>query len=166
MLRQLEVRIRCASVAPDRVIDHITPARSRTSDRNRAGSGLCHNIGIHVYRVNGVTYRDLIVQAEDLLNIATVTFCSVGYKNLVRCNIAASCLIIIFGDRIAQELIAKVGSVTMKSLRFSHLIHRTVQCINDSRCQRLRHISDSQTDDLLIRVCCGIRIYLFTDGGK
>ena len=54
----------------------------------------------------------------------------------------------------------------MKSLRFSHLIHRTVQCINDGRCQRLRHISDSQTDDLLIRVCCGIRTYLFTDGGK
>ena len=54
----------------------------------------------------------------------------------------------------------------MKSLRFTHLIHRTVQRINDSRCQRLCHISDSQTDDLFVRVCCGICVYLFTDGGK
>ena len=54
----------------------------------------------------------------------------------------------------------------MKSLRFSHLVHRTVQRINDGRCQRLRHISDSQTDDLFVRVCYGIRVYLFTDGGK
>ena len=54
----------------------------------------------------------------------------------------------------------------MKSLRFSHLIHRAVQRINDGRGQRLCHVTDAQTYDLLVRVCCGIRTYLFTDGGK
>ena len=125
-----------------------------------------HNIRIYVYGVNGVTYCNLVVQTEYLLNIAAVTFCSVRYKDLVRCNVTASCLIIILCNGIAQEFITKVGSVTMKSLRFSHLIHCTVQRINDSGCQRLCHVTDAQTDDLLVRVCCGIRTYLFADGGK
>ena len=51
----------------------------------------------------------------------------------------------------------------MKSLRFSHLIHCTMQRINDSGRQRLCHVTDAQTDDLLVRVCCGIRTYLFAD---
>ena len=54
----------------------------------------------------------------------------------------------------------------MKSLRFSHLIHCTMQRINDSGRQRLCHVTDAQTDDPLVRVCCGIRTYLFADGGK
>ena len=44
----------------------------------------CHYVGVYINRINRVAYSDLVVQAEDLLNVAAVAFCAVRYKNFIR----------------------------------------------------------------------------------
>src|SRR5699024_98068 len=48
----------------------------------------------------------------------------------------------------------------------SHLLHRIVKSRDDSRRQRLRHISDTQTDNLAIRMFRLIGIHFFCYRGK
>ena len=45
----------------------------------------------------------------------------------------------------------------------SHLIDRLMHCINDCRCKWLCYITDSKTDDILVRICCLICIYFLTN---
>ena len=55
-----------------------------------------HNVGIYIYRINWVANCNLVIQSEDLLDVSGITFCSIGNKDLVCADVAASGLIIIF----------------------------------------------------------------------
>ena len=57
-------------------------------------------IGAYELKVYGFTDRvadcNLVIQSEDLLDVSGITFCSIGNKDLVCADVAASGLIIIF----------------------------------------------------------------------
>ena len=55
-----------------------------------------HNVGIYIYRINRVADCNLVIQSENLLDVSGITFCSIGNKDLVCADVAASGLIIIF----------------------------------------------------------------------
>ena len=65
----------------------------------------CHNVRININRVNRITDSDTVVHRKNLLNITGITLGSIGYKNLIRRDIASSCLIIMCHDGIPQESI-------------------------------------------------------------
>ena len=130
-------------------IDHIGPFPGCRIKYSRPS---CHDIGIHIHRVDRVTYSNTIVQSKNLLNISRITFCSIGDKNFIRFNLTAPCSVIIRDNRISQKIITQIRCVTSKGLLVSHFLHSLLQCIRHNRGKRKRHISDSQTDNLFIRI--------------
>ena len=141
-------------------VDHIAP-----SFRGRV-IGACpsrHNIGIHIDRVDRIADRDLIIQCKDFLNIAGITFCTVRHKNLVRLNLAASGLIVVIRNRISQKVITKLWRIAAERSRIRHLIHCAVHGAYHRRGKRLCHVTDAQSDDLLVRVRRRIGIHFLPD---
>ena len=59
----------------------------------------CHYVCVYINRINRVADCYFIVCAKDLLNVSGVTLRSVGYKDLIRTDLASACLVIIFCDR-------------------------------------------------------------------
>ena len=55
-------------------VDNITPALRQ---RIIASGTPCHYIGIHIHRIDRIANCNLIIQAENLLNISGITFCTV-----------------------------------------------------------------------------------------
>ena len=51
----------------------------------------------------------------------------------------------------------------MKGLRAAHLIDRLMHRLYDRRSKRLRHVADTETDNLLIRICRRVSVYLLAD---
>ena len=52
----------------------------------------------------------------------------------------------------------------MECLCMAHLINCFVHGLDDCRCNWLCNITDTKTDDLFVRVCLLICIYLLSDG--
>ena len=126
----------------------------------------CHDIGIHINRVNRVTDSHLVVNPENLLDISGIAFRTVGNKDFVCCNVTSPVLIVIFCNGISQKFIPQIRSIAAEGFRMCHLIHRTVKGIDDCRNQRLCHIPDSKADDFLFRVLLTICLYFFRNRGK
>ena len=146
-----------------RHVDHITPGL--TFRIISAGSS-CHNVGIHINRVNRITYRNFIIQREYFLNICRIALCTIRYKNLICCDVTSVSFVIILCDRLTQKCIAKIRCITFESLCCSLLINCFVQCFDHGRCDRLCHITDTQTDDLCLWIRCCKCIDFFRDCGK
>ena len=128
------------------------------------GSGSArHDVGIHIHGIDRVADSNFIVKAEYLLNIAGIAFCAVGDKNLIRGNIAAARLVIILRNGISKELITEIRRIAVEGLGMSHLVHRLVQRLNDRRGKRLCDVSDSETYDLLVRMCRAVGADLFAN---
>ena len=107
-----------------------------------------HGIAVHVHGVHGVSHRHHGVVAEQLLNVAHVALRAVGHKHLVKCQLHAAARIVALADGIHQEVVAEVRAVAAEGLLTAHLVHSLVQCLDDSRHQRLGHVADAQTDDV------------------
>ena len=120
-----------------------------------------HNVGIHINRIDRITDRNLVVLSENLLNISGIALCSVRYKDFICCNLTASCCIIVLCDCLAQKFISQIRCIAMECLGMSHLIYRFMHSLNDCRSQWLCNITDSQTDNVLVRICLLICIYFF-----
>ena len=60
----------------------------------------CHDIRIHIDRINRIADRNKIIGSKNLLNISDITLCTVRYKNLIRRNLAAPCCKILFCNRV------------------------------------------------------------------
>ena len=146
-----------------RHINHVAP---RPFPRIIGSGPSRHYIRIHIYRIHRITDRNPVVHTENLLNIPGIAFCSVGNKNLVRFYIASTSLIIVLRNRVPQKFITKIGCISPKSFRFSHLVYRPVKGIYNRRRDRQGHVSDSKADHLLIGIRFGISVYLFSDCRK
>ena len=69
-------------------IDHIAPGFGL---RIVLAGSSCHYVGIYINRINRIAHcNPCYPHCKYLLNIATVTFCSIGNKNFVRINITAT----------------------------------------------------------------------------
>ena len=109
-----------------------------------------HNVGIHIYRIYRVADSYFIVNAENLLDISGIAFGPVGHKDLVSGDIAASVGIVVFRDSGSQELITEIRGVSVKSLPVRHLVDGFMKSVDHCRRQRLGHVADSETHDLIL----------------
>ena len=126
----------------------------------------CHDVGIHINRINRIADRDHIILLENFLNIAGIALGAVGNKDLIIRDFTASCSVIILRNRVTQKFVAEVGRVAAKGLRPAHFIDSLVQCLNNRGRQRLRHIADSHTDQRSIRMLRHICVRLLRNRGK
>ena len=108
-----------------------------------------HHIRVEVHGIDRVADRDCGIEAENFLDIAGIALCAVRNKNLIRTNLRTARLIVKFDHLIPEEGIAVFRPVAAEGLRFSHLVDRLVQCLNDRRAKRLRHVADAHPDDAL-----------------
>ena len=60
-----------------------------------------------------------------------------------------------------QKFISQIRCIAVECLGMSHLIYRFMHSLNDCRSQWLCNITDSQTDNVLVRICLLICIYFF-----
>ena len=125
-----------------------------------------HDIGVHIDRVDRITYRDRIVDAEDLLDIAAVALGPVGHKDLLRGNVTPAAPVIEFRDLLPQKGVAQVRRISSETVGRPHLVDGRVQGTDDLRRQRLGHISDSQPDHLRLRMGFLIGAHLLSNRGK
>ena len=54
----------------------------------------------------------------------------------------------------------------MEGRRICHLVDCSVQCVDDRRSQRKRHIANPKPNNFLIRICLRKCIYFFCNVGK
>ena len=69
-------------------------------------------------------------------------------------------------DRIAQEIISEIRCISTEGGCICLLIYCLMEGIYHYLRQRLGHIADSETDDLLVRICLLICSDLLRDSGK
>ena len=122
-----------------------------------------HNVGIHINRVNRVTYCDAVIYRENLLDVSRIALCAVRYENFICADVASSCFIVVIRNGCTQELISEIRCITMECLSISHLCYSIVHCINNGRCQWLCYITDTKTDQCFLRICCLKCTYFFRD---
>ena len=60
------------------------------------------------------------------------------------------------GDGLPEERVAQIRRVAPEGLEGAHLIHGAVEGADHRLRKRLRHISDTETDDLFVRVRVGV----------
>ena len=96
--------------------------------------------------------------------ISGITFCTVTDKYFVDCDVNTACIVIVLYDRTTQKLITKVRCIALKCLLHAHLGYCFMQTVDDCRCEWLGYITDTKTDDLLVRICRLIRTYFLADG--
>ena len=142
-------------------VDHIAPKTGCCIIRS--GSS-CHNIRIYINRIYRIADSDLIVKGKDLLNISGITFCTVTDKYFVDCDVNTACIVIVLYDRTTQKLITKVRCIALKCLLHAHLGYCLMQTVYDGWCEWLGYITDTKTDDLLVRICLLIRTYFLANG--
>ena len=59
---------------------------------------------------------------------------------------------VVFQDGIPQEVVALLGTISSETLFGGHLVGSLMDGLDDSWCQRLRHVADTQRDDFLFRM--------------
>ena len=79
-------------------VDHIAPG---LCGRIVCAGPARHHVGIHIYRIDGITDRDPAVRRKNLLNVGGIRFGAVGNENLIRGDLAASGLKIVLRDRLS-----------------------------------------------------------------
>ena len=133
----------------------IGDARIDALRRIVVAASACHHIRVEIHGIDRVTDRYRGIEAENLLNISGVALCAVRNKNFIRTNLRTARLVVARNHLIPEKGIPVFRPVAAKALRFSHLIDRFVQRLNDSRAERLRHIADAHPDDALALMCVG-----------
>ena len=125
-----------------------------------------HDIAVHIDRIHRIGDRDDIRFCKDLLHIADIALCAVADKDLVWGNIASAILEIMLCDRFTQEEIALLRTIAAERLHMSHFLDSLLHRFDHDRSQRLRHITDTEGNDIRIRMRGFIRLLLLADFRK
>jgi len=110
------------------------------------------HVVVHIGGVNGVRHQNGVVHIKQAQHIGQVALGTIGDKDLVLSQLgAAACVVALNG--LLQERIALLGAVAVEALLGAHLSGGILHGGDHALCQRLGHIADAQTDDLLFGVC-------------
>ena len=110
------------------------------------------DVVVHIGGVDGVRHEDGVVHVEQAQHIGKVALCTVGDEDLVLVQLgAAACVVALNG--LLEEGVALLGAVAVEAFLGTHLGDGVMHGVHDALGQRLGHIADAQTDDLLLRVC-------------
>ena len=109
------------------------------------------NIVVHIGGVDGVRNEDGVVHVKEAQQIGEVALCAVGDEDLIFRQLgAAACVVALNG--LLEEGVALLGAVAVEALFGAHLGDGVVHGVHDALGQRLGHVADAQTDDLLLGV--------------
>ncbi len=113
-------------------------------------SAASHDIGIDVNRINRIGDGELDVGGEDFLDIAAIALGTVGDKNFVSLDLAATGGVVVLGDGFAQEGIALFGAIALESGALGHLVGGGVQRLDADGRKRLGDVANAEADDRLV----------------
>ena len=144
-------------------VNHIAPAAGRSVIFTGSSR---HDIAVHIDRIDRIADSDHVVLFKNLLNVSGIRFCTVGDKNLIVCNVAAACTVIVLRDGCAKEVIAKIRCIAAEGCSACLLVHCLVQSLNHRRRKRLCDIADSHADQLCIRMLVLVSSGLLRHGAE
>ena len=81
---------------------------------------------------------------EQFLEIACVGLRTVVDEDLIDVEMDTTRKKVVLQNRLAKEVVALFWAVATEPLSGSHLIGSLVHSLNDSGCQRLRHITNAE----------------------
>jgi hypothetical protein len=93
-------------------------------------------------RGDGIGDRDANFVSEDLLDVPAVLLRAVRDEDGVVIDCDAAARVVVFADRIEQELVALVGRIAAETLGCSHLADRAAHRVHHRGHQRQRHVAD------------------------
>ena len=103
---------------------------------------------------------------EQLLEITRIRLGAVVNENLIHTEADTSGAEVVFRDGLTQEIVALLWSIAMNPLCSRHFVGGLVHRLDDGRCQRLRHIANTQGDDVSLGVHHSEGIDLLGDVGE
>src|SRR5258708_33942831 len=83
-----------------------------------------HHVGIHINRINRISDGDPVLVAEDVEDVAAITFRAVGNENLVIRYFQPLGAIVIFSDGRAQKVVAWFRAVAAETFSWGHRLPR------------------------------------------
>lgn len=111
-----------------------------------------HKVGIHINRVNRVRNQNHIVVGKQLRDVSGIALCTVGDENIGWFNLrTVSC--IVFRNCLAQKFISLFRTISLEGLGACHCINTLVKSLDGKASEWKGNISDSETDDVCIRMC-------------
>ena len=125
-----------------------------------------HDVGIDVSRIHRVRNEHVRSRLDDIKEVAQVTLGTVGHEDLVETHLDTQTMIEIL-YRLANRLVA-LGVIAIPAERLSntHLVHRFVHGLNDAGGEGQRHVSDTKSNDALLRMGLLICTHLLGNGRK
>ena len=117
----------------------------------------CHDIRIEIYRINRIGDGNRAFCAEYLLDIAAIAFGTIAYENLIFFD--AEVFVVIFDDLFDEEVIALLRAIAAEGCRGSHFIDSFMHGFDTGWRQRLGDITDSERNDIGLRMCFFIVSY-------
>ena len=126
----------------------------------------CHGVRVDVGGVHGVDERHLRVGREDLLDVAGVALGAVAHEDLVGPDPDAARTVVVGGDELGQELVARLGPVAPERLGPRHLVDGLVHGAHNRRGQRQRDVADPEPDQPGVRMGGRKRLHAPRDLGE
>ena len=111
-----------------------------------------HDVGIHVHRIYRIQHRDDVVFSEDIQDIPRITLGTVRDEDLIRVDLGSACLIIVFGNGLAQEIVALFGPIAAERRAFGQLVDGRMHRLNHGGGKRFGDVADAQANDVRGRV--------------
>ena len=122
-----------------RKIAHIgpTPVTECTTTAN-------HHVRVNIDGIDGVGHANKVIPMQQLLEVTRIALRSVVDKDLVYAEMYASRQEVILQDGLAQKVIALLRAITAETLDSTHLVGSLMHGLHHGRCQRLRHVANTQ----------------------
>ena len=124
-----------------------------------------HNVGIQIYRVYRIRNQDSVCIAENIGDISAITLCTVADENFIAFQGNTEGSIIFYQCRM-QKIIALLRTIATESFLYAHFCYSFRHCINNTFCQRQGNVTNTQADNLFVRMCLSISAYLVRDISK
>ncbi len=118
-----------------------------------------HDVGVDVHGVDRVGDRDPHVGRQQFLEISRVALGAVADEDLVGRNLGPEGLVVVPGDRLAQEIVPLLGAVPAEMLLGPHFVDGLVKGRDTGGGERPGDVPDAEPDDLLP----GVPVFVFRD---
>ena len=110
------------------------------------------DVVIHIGGVHRVRHQHGVVHIEQAQHVGQVALGTVGDEDLILSDLGAAAGVVAL-DGLLQEGVALLRAIAVETFLGAHLVGSVMHGLDHALGQRLGHIADAQTDDLLFRVC-------------
>ena len=115
-----------------------------------------HDVGVHIHGIHRVGDGDLVPGTEDVEDVAGIAFAAVGDENLIGFHVDAAGLEVVFGDGVAQEIVALLRAIATEGGAVAHFIDGLVHGRAHGLWQRFGHVADAAADQAFGRLGVGL----------